>query len=128
MELTAVNLSRSRKLWPRTANLRRESCDWAQLRNFRSHMSSSGPLSALSAVSHMMHWKSPWPPYPRHIHQQEPADYSPEDTSQHTKRGVSLSAQNGGGGKNRISFLFSRPASCLRPRDGSATADSSRSP
>eukprot|EP01047_Picozoa_sp_COSAG01_P032329 COSAG01_NODE_2330_length_7890_cov_6.219741_5_plen_124_part_00 len=41
MELTAGNLSRSRKLWPRTANLRRESCDWAQLRNFRPHMSSS---------------------------------------------------------------------------------------
>jgi hypothetical protein len=35
MELTAGNLSRSRTLtrelpWPRPANLRRESCDWAQ--------------------------------------------------------------------------------------------------
>ena len=55
-----------------------------------------------------------WPPYPRHTHQQEPAGYSPENTSQHTKRGVSLSAQNGGGGKNRISFLFSRPAATAR--------------
>jgi hypothetical protein len=53
MELTAVNLSRSRKLWPRTANLRRESSDWAQLRNFRSHMSSSVEIDLAGISIHL---------------------------------------------------------------------------
>jgi hypothetical protein len=52
MELTRVNLSRSRNLWPE--NLRRESCDWAQLRNFRSHMSNMS--SSVEIVNLVKTW------------------------------------------------------------------------
>jgi hypothetical protein len=54
MELTRVNLSRSRNLWPRPANLRWESCDWAQLRNFRSHMSNMS--SSVEIVNLVKTW------------------------------------------------------------------------
>jgi hypothetical protein len=39
------------ELWPRPANLRRESCDCAQLRNFRSHMNSSVEILDLAGIS-----------------------------------------------------------------------------
>jgi hypothetical protein len=63
---TVINLSRSRKLWPRTANLRRESCDWAQLRNFRSHMSSS--VEILAGISIHLPNFSDLPTPPTYIH------------------------------------------------------------
>ena len=57
------------ELWPRPANLRRESCDWAQLRNFRSPYSSSVEIvKDLAGISIHLPNFSDLPTPPTYIH------------------------------------------------------------